>query len=160
MNKPTIILAGVLLCAGCNNKSYDGTAIDAMSRKLETVLQEQSTICSNQAAIFDQLRAIQSDTGKLPDTRAIDSMLYFYHTNEIDAVSCGILGSGQITLTNLYRLEAGQVDMQLSLFAADSRVGSTEYILTNNLADFLYIREKVDDMGNDIRRLKARLDVP
>jgi hypothetical protein len=87
-------------------------------------------------------------------------MIYGYHTNEVDAISSGILESGQITLTNLCRLEAGQADMQLSLAAVDSRVGNTEYILTNNLADFYYIREKVDDMGNDIRAVKARFGLP
>ena len=54
---------------------------------------------------------------------------------------------------------ASQADLQLSLSDVDFRVGNAEYILTNNLTDFFYIREKVDELGTDLRGFKERSGV-
>lgn len=144
MTKSKIILVGVLLCAGCNDKNKDVAKFEALDRKLDTVLQTQAMICSNQVAMLGQLQALQAAEARLPDVQTVNSIMLFYHTNELNAIGDGIIGSGQITLTNLYRLEAGQYDIQQSLWKLDSRVGNAEFILTNDLADFIYIREKSD----------------
>lgn len=153
------VLSVCCLCTGCSPKTADRATIETLSRRLDALARDEAMIASNQETILNEVRSVKEITAKLPDAAAFNSMEFYYSTNTVAHVGEAVLGSEDITLTNLYRLESGQYDVQQSLWHVDSTAGSTLSILTNNLADFLYIRGKIDDVGHDVRAMKARLGV-
>ena len=157
--KKTVLLTALALCAGCSQNS-DNSKIQALSLKIDMDL-------SNQAAIGARL-----DT--MPTIRQLDSMSYYYHTNSLNSLyaesdkimkqnvelaSLGAQISG-LVLTNVLTLEAGQEELRESVQEGNQYLSGSLFILTNGtMLDVSFTRLKIDDVGQDVRAIKAKLGV-
>jgi hypothetical protein len=106
-----IILLPLALCAvflcGCQRSSD--------TAKIDVLVQDQYLIASNQIVLFNELEAVKSQVAALPNSKQIDSMAYYYHTNALAIIGDRIDSQFDIQskldgliLTNLWRLEVGQ----------------------------------------------------
>lgn len=171
MKKIIISLAcGATLLCGCNKSNTDSAKIDALSQKLDAVLQ-------NEAAIKAQVDS-NGQMGLYYYTNGMDRVFYYY-TNMVD-----LSGLEQKSIeSKVEATAASQADIQ---FAAMSGLIEREcdLVLTNIAAiptpaaspntpqdpvsrvlkieresDFEQMKTDVDDIKEDLIKIKARLGI-
>jgi len=102
-----LALCAVVLC-GCE-RSADTAKIDSLTQKVDTLVQGEVLISSNQVILFNELGAVKTQVAELP--KQFDSMAYYYQTNTLAHTQDQLDVQSKLSLlilTNLWRLELGQ----------------------------------------------------
>jgi hypothetical protein len=157
MIKKITITAALALCAGCSNND---SKLEALSLKLDQIIQTQAVLNAKLDA--------------LPSTKQLDGMAFYYHTNTLNALfseSDKILKQNALAsslasqyadllYTNLARLEAGQNELQQSVWDGNNSSSTAVFILTNGLMpDVFYTREASHEFIHDFESIKTRLGI-
>jgi len=164
--KNQIAVALLVFCAGCGSndvaKIDEAAKIDALENKLDAVL-------TNQTAILDRINALPTWINQnqyyyfsnmvsiIPRMEQINSSEFYYHTNAISLI-CDSIDLGFKTEKDLRALDEFNLMESVSGIKSDTRM--TLGLFTNGaLVDIGYTRLKLDDVGHDVRVIKAKLGV-
>jgi hypothetical protein len=91
---PSLLCLAALLCAGCSNSNNDSAKIDALNKRLDWIVQSQSEIMSNQAALSARM---DKQFTALPNMGSINEVSYFYYSNSL------------VTLGNEFKVQSVQI---------------------------------------------------
>lgn len=75
-----LLICSTLFLCGCNKPNPDNANIEAVSKKLDAVLQ-------NQSALNGQIQALKAQVSTLPSAKEVNQTCRFYYTNEIDLIA-------------------------------------------------------------------------
>ena len=123
MMKISVVLACMVIgLSGCGNKP-DLTAIKA---QLDQIQQRQMMLWTNNYYLWAEMESIRTNVTRLPDAATINSIAYFYHTNELAEIRSSasfvakqtdpIMEEGLIIFTN-----QSQNFQALDLFTTETR---------------------------------------
>jgi hypothetical protein len=151
---PSLTLLIVIVCSGC--RQSDSAKIDDLTLKVDALMLNQVTICSNQAVVLNQLQALKTGVAALPDMVQVDAMAHFYHTNEMNRLNA------------MWNWESAVATNQLAATAASSShadpASMNEIMLelkTGDMAhDVFMINARTTDMTTDLIKIKSKLGIP
>ena len=162
--KKMIALSLAALCAGCSNsgsKSDENAKIDALSKKIDLLEQNQAADFTNEFVLYTEIRTIgaavsnlQESVTSLPDLAAIDGMTHFYHTNEMGRLD-EISDWDYIAATNQLAVTKGEAALVLEAMGAmnsDSADASGPARLARMQSD-------IEQIQQDLSDIKTRLGV-
>lgn len=167
----TMMLLPLALCAvlmvGCQ-KGSDGAKIDALTQKMDALLQEQSVLRSNQVWMIREISFVRRQMVDLPSMSQIDASAKFYHTNALSniqgqldtkanallAMNNLLMNEDGLILTNLFALEA--LNPAASQPAGNQSIADIARRLQME-DDISQINQKMDDLQLELRRFEAAL---
>jgi hypothetical protein len=174
MKKIILLLAGAALICGCNKSNTDSAKIEALSQKLDYVMQNQGITISNQVIIWNEVEAVKSEITNLPTWDAMNENSHFYYTNMVGLVSLQAQNIQNTIFEESGNVKSSQSATQDSLREIDSSTWQTLFILTNGVThdvgltqltvhdmeyDIALMKSDQEAMQDDVTKIKTRLGI-
>jgi hypothetical protein len=180
MKKIIISLAcGAVLFCGCNKQTSDSAKIEALSQKLDAVLTNESITISNEFVLFNAVSALKNQVTNLASVDEVNNLDYYYHTNLVNlagfeekaiesSFEAKIDSEASIQFAAMSGLFERQCDLILTNIAAIpelavpaenhlDKIDSFDWELMQG--DVFDMNTKVDDMQEDLIKIKTRLGI-
>ena len=186
MKKIIISLVGAVFLCGCNKQTStpgsDSAKIEALSKELNVVLLNQGITISNQIIIWKEIEVVKAEVTNLPSMDQIDSMAHFYNTNEINFLYGFFTNLPSIDQVNsmddfyftnevskMVGLSTNETEFiadELLFFSTNTPTHAAgepndieRMLKIERESDFEQMKVDVDDMQEDLRKIKARLGI-
>lgn len=168
MKREFLLLLPVAVCvllSGCGRPSNESAQLEALTKKVDALAQQQSQVVSNQMLLFREVLSVKSSATSLPTAQGFADAMNFYQTNSFAGLDRlgGQLRMQQEAADTTFRILDAKLD---TLETYSNRIETVAGQVDTIAAQMVYVDTKTEAMDfnvvqlkDDIAKIKARLGI-